>query len=161
SELVRRILGITLAKAETRTDWSRRPLSAAQLEYAIDDVIHLAALRDALDSELARLGRRAWLEEELQDLADPARLFVDPEKAVDTRRGSAELAPARGRLAEKLAAWREGRAIDRDRPRSWILEDSALRSIVLKTPRSSAELAALPDLTPGFVERSSEAVLQV
>ena len=161
SELVRRLLGITLAKGQTRTDWSRRPLSAAQIEYAIDDVVHLAALRDALDEELARLGRRGWLEEELQELSDPGRLFVDPEKAVERLRWSAELDPDRERLAQKLAAWRERRAIDRDRPRSWILDDSALRSIVLKAPRNTAELAALPDLTPGFVERSGEAVLEV
>jgi ribonuclease D len=161
SELVRRLLGITLAKAETRTDWSRRPLSAAQLQYAIDDVVHLTALRDWLDAELARLGRGAWLEEELQDLADPGRLFVDPEKAVERLRWSAELDADRARLAQKLAAWRERRAIDRDRPRSWILDDSGLRSLVLKPPRNASELAALSDLTPGFVERSGEAVLQV
>jgi len=161
SELVRRLLGITLSKAETRTDWSRRPLSAAQVQYAIDDVVHLPALRDALDAQLAHLGRQAWLTEELQDLADPARLFVDPEKAVERLRWSAELDPDRERLAQKLAAWRERRAIDRDRPRSWILDDTALRSIVLKAPRDAADLAALPDLTPGFLERSGEAVLQV
>lgn len=161
SELVRRLLGITLAKAETRTDWSRRPLSAAQLQYAIDDVVHLPALREALDADLARLGRRDWLEEELQDLANPDRLFVDPEKAVERLRWSTELDPDRERLAQKLAAWRERRAIDRDRPRSWILDDSALRSIVLKVPRSRGELAALPDLMPGFIERSGDAVLQV
>jgi len=158
---VRRLLGVTLDKGQTRTDWSRRPLSAAQIEYAIDDVVHLAALRDALDEELARLGRRDWLEEELQELSDPARLFVDPDKAVERLRWSAELDPDRERLAQKLAAWRERRAMDRDRPRSWILEDSALRSIVLKAPRNAAELAALPDLTPGFIERSGDAVLEV
>jgi ribonuclease D len=161
SELVRRLLGITLAKGQTRTDWSRRPLSAAQIEYAIDDVVHLGALRDALDEELTRLGRRGWLEEELQELSDPARLFVDPEKAVERLRWSAELDPERERLAQKLAAWRERRAMDRDRPRSWILDDSGLRSIVLKAPRNAAELAALPDLAPGFVERSGDAVLEV
>src|SRR6185369_15333408 len=161
SELVRRLLGITLAKAETRTDWSRRPLSAAQLQYAIDDVVHLQALREALDAEIERLGRRAWLEEELRDLTRADRLFVDPEKAVEKLRWNGELDPDRARLAQKLAAWREQRAIDRDRPRSWILDDSALRGIVLRVPRSSAELSAVTDLTPGFVERSGEAVLQV
>lgn len=159
SELVRRLLGIQLAKAETRTDWSRRPLSPAQLQYARDDVLHLHALRETLDAELARLGRLAWLEEELRDLADPAKLFVDPEKAVERLRWSAELDPDRARLAQRLAAWRERRAMERDRPRSWILDDAGLRSLVHKAPRSIAELAALPELTPGFVEHSGEKVL--
>jgi len=161
SELVRRLLGIELAKAETRTDWSRRPLTAAQLHYAVDDVVHLEAMREVLDGRLAELGRGAWLQEELRDLARPELLFVDPEKAVERLRWSGELDPDRARLAQRLAAWRERRAIDRDRPRSWILDDSGLRNIVLRVPRNPAELSALPDLAPGFVERSGEMVLQV
>ena len=161
SELVRRLLGIELSKAETRTDWSRRPLTAAQLHYAIDDVAHLQALRDMLDEQLARLGRTAWLEEDLRGLARPDLLFVDPEKAVERLRWSSELDPDRARLAQRLAAWRERRAIDRDRPRSWILDDAGLRTIVMRVPRTAADLAALPDLTPGFVERSGGAMLEL
>ena len=82
SELVRRLLGIDLPKGQTRTDWSRRPLSEAQLQYAIDDVLHLPALRDALDEQLDKLGRRDWLAEELADLSNADRLFVDPEKSL-------------------------------------------------------------------------------
>ena len=159
SELVRRVLGITLAKSETRTDWSRRPLSAAQLHYAEDDVRHLGALREHLTRELERLGRLGWLAEELQGLADPHRLFVDPERAHERLRWSGELDPHRARLAQQLAAWRERRAIEKDRPRSWILEDSGLRALVLAAPRTAAQLAAVPDLAPGFVERSGQAVL--
>jgi len=161
SELVRRLLGVELSKAETRTDWSRRPLTAAQLHYAIDDVAHLQALRDMLDEQLAKLGRAAWLEEDLRDLARADLLFVDPEKAVERLRWSSELDPDRARLAQRLAAWRERRAIDRDRPRSWILDDAGLRTIVMRVPRNAAELAALPDLTPGFVERSGGAMLEL
>ena len=161
SELVRRLLGIELSKAETRTDWSRRPLTAAQLHYAVDDVAHLQVLREMLDEELAKLGRSAWLEEDLRDLARADLLFVDPEKAVERLRWSSELDADRARLAQRLAAWRERRAIDRDRPRSWILDDAGLRTIVMRVPRDAAELAALPDLTPGFVERSGSAMLEL
>jgi ribonuclease D len=161
SELVRRLLGIDLPKGQTRTDWSRRPLSEAQLHYAIDDVVHLPALRAALDETLARLDRLAWLQEELSTLVDEDKLFVDPERAVEKLRWSGELDEDRARLAQRLAAWRERRAIDRDRPRSWILDDSSLRGIVLRVPRDMDALATVPDITPGFVERSGEAVLQV
>jgi ribonuclease D len=161
SELVRRLLGIELSKAETRTDWSRRPLTDAQLHYAVDDVAHLQALRELLDAQLAKLGRLGWLEEDLRGLARADLLFVDPEKAVDRLRWSSELDPDRARLAQRLAAWRERRAMDRDRPRSWILDDAGLRTIVLRAPRTEGELAALPDLTPGFVERSGGAILEL
>jgi ribonuclease D len=159
SDLVRRLLGIDLPKGQTRTDWSRRPLTEAQVKYAIDDVLHLPALRDLLDEQLDKLDRHAWLAEELADLARADRLFVDPEKAWERLKWAGELDPDRLRLAQALAAWRERRAADRDRPRSWILDDSGLRGIVLRVPRSLMELGTVPDLTPGFVERSGEAML--
>ncbi len=161
SELVRRILGVELAKGQTRTDWSKRPLSEAQLHYAIDDVAHLGALRDSLSEQLDKLGRMAWLAEELHDLANAETLFVDPEKAVERLRWSAELDPERARLAQRLAAWRERRASDKDRPRSWILDDAALRAMVLRPPRTLEELAGIEELTPGFRERSGAMVLEV
>jgi ribonuclease D len=161
SDLVRRILGVDLNKAETRTDWSKRPLSDAQLRYAIDDVTHLGPLRDALTAQLDKLGRLAWLEEELHELARVDRLFVDPEKAVERLRWSAELDPDRARLAQRLAAWRERRAADKDRPRTWILDDSALREMALRPPRTLADLAGIQDITPGFLEHSGPAILDV
>jgi ribonuclease D len=161
SDLVRRLLGIDLPKGQTRTDWSRRPLSEAQVQYAIEDVLHLPALRDLLDEQLDKLGRRSWLEEELAGLSDADRLFVDPEKAWERLKWAGELDADRLRLAQRLAAWRERRAADRDRPRSWILDDTGLRGIVLRVPRTPAELATVADLTPGFVERSGEAVLEL
>jgi ribonuclease D len=164
SELVRRLLGVELDKAQTRTDWSRRPLTAAQLRYAEDDVRHLAALRDLLVERLREQGRLDWLAEELRDLANPARLFVDPETAVDRLRWIGELDPDRARLAQRLAAWRERRASERDRPRSWILDDSGLRAMVLRPPRSVADLSAMAtatELPAGFVEHSGPEMLRI
>jgi ribonuclease D len=161
SELVRQLLGVTLEKGQTRTDWSKRPLSEAQLRYAADDVVHLAALRDALLERLDKLGRIVWLQEELQDLARAERLFVDPEKAHERLRFNGPLDPQRARLLQMLAAWRERRAIDKDRPRSWILDDAALRALVLNPPRDRAGLARMQELTPGFVERSGAAILRL
>jgi ribonuclease D len=161
SELVRQLLGITLEKGQTRTDWSKRPLSEAQLRYAADDVVHLAALREALLERLDKLGRIPWLQEELQDVARADRLFVDPDKAHERLRFSGPLDPHRARLLQLLAAWRERRAIDKDRPRSWILDDAALRALVLNPPRDRAALARMQELTPGFVERSGGAILRL
>jgi ribonuclease D len=161
SELARQLLGVTIEKGQTRTDWSKRPLSPAQLRYALDDVLYLAPLRDALQEALDKLGRLGWLEEELHELAREERLFVDPDRAHERLRYAGELDPDRARLLRLLAAWRERRAIEKDRPRSWILEDAGLRALVSQPPRSAAELARVPELTPGFVERSGAAILGV
>lgn len=160
AELVRRLLGLELAKAHTRADWSRRPLPAEQIEYALDDVRHLLALKSALEERLERLGRLAWLQEELVALEDPAALSVDPQQAWRRVKGLGGLDPGRQRLLAALAAWRERRALERNRPRGWILEDALVRDIVLRVPRTLGALGALEGMPPGLIERSGEQLLQ-
>lgn len=159
AELVRRRLGVELSKAHTRTDWSARPLSAEQISYALDDVRYLLPLAEQLTAELARLGRSDWLAEELAALADPSTYQVEPEQAWQRVKGLRALDPARVRLARELAAWRERRAISRNRPRGWILEDAALREIVIGAPRSMLELAATPGVPPGVVKHCGAEIL--
>jgi ribonuclease D len=159
-DLVRRMLGRDLSKAHTRTDWSRRPLSAEQIEYALDDVRYLLPLKDRLEEELARLGRTEWLREDLAPLMDISSLVVEPEKAWLRVKGLRGFDEARTRLARSLAAWRERRAIERNRPRGWILEDTALREIVARVPRSLEQLAAIPDLPAGVVRHCGEELLE-
>ncbi len=159
AELARRLLKRELAKSHTRTDWSRRPLSPAQIEYALDDVRYLLPIAAELERSLAHLGRLAWLEEELAALADARDFITEPEAAWERLRGLRGLDPGRERLARGLAAWRERRALERDRPRGWILDDGALREIVLRVPRTAAQLAAIPDLPPGVVKHSGGELL--
>ena len=158
-ELTLKLLGVTLEKAHTRTDWSRRPLSAEQIDYALDDVRYLLPLREALLDRLAQLGRTAWLEEELAPLSDGAGQGVDPDKAWLRLKGLQGLDAGRIALATVLAAWRERRAIDRNRPRGWILDDVALREIILRVPRDKAALAAVPEMQEGFVRNSGDELL--
>lgn len=159
ADLVQRKLGHTLAKAHTRADWSRRPLPAEQIEYALDDVRYLLPLKAHLEEEIARLNRTAWLAEELAALATGSDFIVDPEQAWQRIKGMQRLDAARTRLLRALAAWRERRAIDRNRPRGWILQDTALREIVLRVPRTSAELGAIEDLSPGVVKHCGDEIL--
>ena len=160
AELVRRLLGHELAKAQTRTDWSRRPLTAEQIEYAIDDVRHLLPLKEALEERLDRLGRLSWLAEELTALEDPAALSVDPQAAWRRVKGLAGIDPGRARLLRGLAAWRERRALERNRPRGWILADALLREIVLRVPRTRTALGALEGMPPGLLERAGGELLE-
>src|SRR3981081_3489028 len=98
-ELVRRLLGKELAKSHTRTDWSRRPLSSEQIEYALDDVRYLLPLKSNLEEQLERSGRRAWLTEELHELADTRIIATDPADAWLRVKGLRSLDPARERLS--------------------------------------------------------------
>jgi ribonuclease D len=136
-------------------------LSPAQLSYAVDDVRYLAPLREALLEQLDKLGRTAWLLEELHPLASAETLFVDPERAHERLKGLSELDAGRQLLAQRLAAWRERRAADRDRPRSWILDDAGLRAIVNRVPRDLQALQGLEELPPGFIENSGGDILRL
>jgi ribonuclease D len=159
AELVRQLLGTGLAKAHTRCDWSRRPLSRGELAYACDDVRYLIPLREALLERLASLGRIPWLDEELVALTDPATYTVNPEDAWRRLKGFVGLDEGRQRLLRALAAWRERRAIDRNRPRGWILDDPSLKEIVLRVPRSPEDLRRIEGLPEGVVKHSGRELL--
>ncbi|MGH8209792.1 MAG: ribonuclease D, partial [Steroidobacteraceae bacterium] len=156
AELVRRLIGPELAKTHTRTDWSRRPLSPEQIEYALDDVRHLLPLKSLLEEQLQSLGRLEWLAEELAALADAGSFTTEPEQAWQRIKGLRGLDDERLRLAQQLAAWRERRASGRNRPRGWILDDTALREIVLRVPRSAQELSAIAEVPAGVVKHCGD-----
>lgn len=158
-ELVRRVLGTELAKSHTRTDWSRRPLSPEQVEYALDDVRYLLPLKTYLEEQLDRLGRLKWLDEELANLADAEFFTVNPEAAWQRLKGLRGLDSGRMQLLRSLAAWRERRAIDRNRPRGWILDDAVLREIVMRVPRTVQQLQSLPEIAPGVVKHCADDLL--
>jgi ribonuclease D len=160
AELVRRLLGKELSKSHTRTDWSRRPLSPEQIDYALDDVRYLLPIAAELEEQLERLGRRQWLAEELQPLADASALTLDPESAWLRLKGLRELDPGRQRLAQALAAWRERSAVEHNRPRGWIMDDAVLREIVLQVPRTPEALTQIPEMPPGLVKRRAAELLE-
>jgi ribonuclease D len=160
-DLVHQLLGQSLHKAETRTDWSRRPLSNAQIEYALDDVRHLLPLRERLRERLEKLDRWSWFEEEMAQLDAAGPFVTDPEQAWRRMKGIAELDAARQSLAQVLAAWRERRAISSDRPRSWILPDHALRDLVLYVPRTMQQMATLEELPEGIRNNSGQELLNL
>jgi ribonuclease D len=159
AEAVRRLLGRELAKSHTRTDWSRRPLSAEQIEYALDDVRYLLPLAARLQEQLERLGRLGWLAEELALLDDARVLTVEPEEAWLRLKGLRGLDPARERLARAVAAWRERTALAHNRPRGWILDDALLREIIWQVPRTLSQLSAIADMPAGLVKRRGEELL--
>jgi ribonuclease D len=159
--LVEKMLGVKLDKSLTRTDWSRRPLSAAELAYAAADVQYLGEIYPRLRQELTERGRLAWLEEDCARLAEPARYRNPPEAAWRRLKGLVRLAPPAQRAAAAMAAWREQVAQERNRPRKWILDDEPLYRLAERRPNDRAQLAGLQALPPKTLERHGDAILKV
>jgi len=147
--LVRQILRIEIDKSSRFTDWARRPLSDAQLTYALADVTHLAKIYPKLKEKLERAGRLAWVAEEMAALSDPALYDVDPENA--WRRLKPRKFNARYLAAFRAAAaWRERTAQARDQPRGRIIKDEAMDELATQLPQDAEGLNRLRALPKGF-----------
>ena len=152
--LVREMLGVSLEKLHTRADWSLRPLSGPQLQYAADDVIYLVDVYRQLQAKLQQLGRLEWLAEDFQQLSSADLYHTHPEQAWLKVKGSNRLKGASLAVLQSLAKWREQRAIRSDRPRGWILRDDALVEIARHRPVSVASLGKLRGLNERLVSKS-------
>jgi ribonuclease D len=156
AELVKTLLDVTLPKGQTRTDWSRRPLTRAQLDYAAEDVLYLGEIATLLSDSLERLGRTEWAAEDCAELQDPTLYEPDPLLAWERLRGLGQLEPKPRARAKRLAIWRERTARERDLPRAWILSDAALFAVAEANPASRAALSAEhlvpPNLNSAFAE---------
>jgi ribonuclease D len=159
AELVARQLGHSIDKGQTRTDWSRRPLTAAQLAYAADDVRHLLTLQADLQAALAARGRADWVAEETEALEDPRLYRTDPAAAWKRLKGLNRLKPSEQSAARALADWREHRALESDKPRGWILADETLYAIATRAPATTSELESIPSLPPGVARKRGEELL--
>ena len=129
AELVKTLLDVTVPKGQTRTDWSKRPLTREQLEYAADDVLYLGDIASRLEARLRELGREHWVLEDCLALEDRQLYEPDPSQAWVRLRGLAQLAPPARARAKAAAVWREKLARSRDLPRAWILPDAAIFAV--------------------------------
>jgi ribonuclease D len=159
-QLVQRITGDSLDKSLRFTDWTRRPLSEAQIAYAISDVTHLRDVYVKLEADLKKRGRTEWMREEMRVLTSPDTYRMEPEHAwqrLQTRvRKPKELA-----VLIEVAAWREREAQTRDVPRGRVLKDDVVGDIAVQAPTTIERLGNLRSLPKGF-ERSKwgEAIIE-
>lgn len=137
--LVRQVARATVDKSSRFTDWARRPLSQAQLEYALADVTHLRKIYEVLSKRLADTGRGPWVEEELATLLDPETYRTDPETAW-TRLKTRSTAPKFLAALKELARFRETVAQSRNVPRARILKDDALLELAANRPHDLEDL---------------------
>jgi len=151
-QLVQRITGDTLDKSHRFTDWTRRPLSDAQITYALSDVTHLRAVYLKLAADLQKRDRNSWVQAEMDILTSPDTYRADPERAWE-RLKSRVRKPKELAVLIEVAAWREREAQARDVPRGRVLKDDVIGDIAVQAPTTTERLGHLRSLPKGF-ERS-------
>jgi ribonuclease D len=160
ADLLKTLLGVTLAKGQTRTDWSKRPLSPEQLQYAADDVRYLNEVAARLTERLRTLGRERWVLEDCLALEDPKLYESDPERAWRRLRNLNQLPPPARPRARALAVWRERTARERDLPRGWIVDDSGLLRAAVANPGTRAALSAALSLPRPMNDSLADGLLE-
>ena len=160
-KLVRQITGIQIDKSSRFTDWSHRPLSKQQLNYALSDVTHLRTVYESLLNQLEKNGRINWLNEEFQSVLSPKTYDIPLDqiwKRLKIKNGK----PRFLILVRELCAFREKEAQNRNTPRNRVIRDDVLLDIAARSPKSSVDLAKVRSLSPQFAEgRLGKSILRV
>jgi ribonuclease D len=159
--LLAELLQIEIGKTETRTDWSRRPLTHAQLEYAAEDVVHLPEMLQILADRLREKGRYEWAVEDSQMLCDISLYKPEPGDAWQRIKSVPFLPPDQQARARTLATWREKRAVDADKPRQWIISDKALLELAIVNPTTEQAMQRLEELPAGLARKQGAKLLSV
>ena len=159
--LVSSLLSVNLNKAHTRADWSKRPLTEAELEYAADDVIYLCQIYQIMVQKLTALGRIDWLKNDFAELTNPALYKVDPETAWFKIKGKNKLTGKQLSIIQTLAQWREKIAQAEDRPKSWLLRDELLLDLAKLQPETLQELANVRGINERSVNRYGKELCQL
>lgn len=158
--LLSRVLDVRLAKTEGYSDWSRRPLTHAQLDYAAGDVAHLFALSDELMRRAADRGRVEWVREEHDRRYGPgARIAANPDEAWRRVKGQGRLDPAERAVLCRAAAWRETEARRRDKPVGWLIPDRTLIEVSRRRPRTAKALLSERGVPAAMRENEADGLL--
>jgi len=156
--LVEKTLGVSLCKGETRSNWCQRPLSPAQTQYAAEDVLHLARLYQALHPQLSAQ-KMAWLLEDGAQMMTALRQPPSPELAWQSVKLAWKLSAPQRAVLRAICAWREQTARERDRPKGWIVHESALWPLACFAPDNLAALSRIEGIDPQTVRRDGQTLL--
>ncbi|HUY11617.1 MAG TPA: ribonuclease D, partial [Candidatus Dormibacteraeota bacterium] len=147
-DLVHDIIGVRLAKSQTVSDWSTRPLTAKQMEYLVDDVLHLLPMHDILTQRLTECGRLSWCDQECVALAEPERYRFDRRRAYMKIPGSVRMNRRELGVLSEIVAERDHIARERDLPPKYIVPDDVISGIAQLRPKSVEDLTQLRRLEP-------------
>jgi ribonuclease D len=158
--LVDDLAGVSLDKEHTRTDWTRRPLSTGQIDYAAKDVVYLNGMHDILRERLDNLGRYEWALEDCAALCNVNLYKPDIDNAWQRIKSIPFLPGEQQARAMELAAWRESRAVKLDKPRKWVTDDKVLLDIAQANPQNTDALASLESVSDGLARRQGSYLLE-
>ena len=159
--LVDALLGVSLTKGESYSDWLRRPLQPSQTKYALDDVRYLLPMHDRLSKRLDAMGRAVWAAAECRKFTDPALYERDPRTLYRRIRNGKNLSSQGLAILRELAAWRDDEARQRNRPHGRVLSNEILVDLARRAPRTRDDLQRLRGLPQRELERSTDALLTV
>jgi ribonuclease D len=159
--LVSSFLNINLNKAHTRTDWTQRPLSDDQIQYAADDVIYLCKIYTQMCEQLDKLGRLNWLESDFALLNNPELYQLSPENAWLKVRGKNKLTGRQLSILQSLTEWREQTAQTENKPRNWLFPDDMLLELAKLQPVTIADLAKIRNINERSVNRYGKVMCEL
>lgn len=160
ADLVYDLRDVRLAKTQTVSDWSARPLSARQIEYLVDDVAHLLPMHDILISRLRDKGRYEWALEECAELGDVARYRVDERRAYMKIPGAIRMNRRELGILNELVKLRDRLARERDLPPKYILADDVVGGLATVRPKALEDLSQLRRLESGLRRQLGPALLE-
>lgn len=159
--LVQSFCQVTLPKKDSFTDWSRRPLSPSQVEYAADDVTYLPRIYHDMIEELNEKGRLSWLNDAFAEISNPKKYEVDPRNRYRKLKRVNQLSQRQMAAAREFAAWREERAQKMNIPRKWVVSDEQIVEACRREPRSLDELYMVRGLKESLKSGDARHVLQL
>jgi ribonuclease D len=159
--LVSSFLNINLNKAHTRTDWTQRPLSDDQIQYAADDVIYLCRIYTQMCEQLDKLGRLKWLESDFALLNNPEMYQLSPENAWLKIRGKNKLTGRQLSILQSLTEWREQSAQTENKPRNWLFPDDMLLELAKLQPVTLTDLAKIRNINERSVNRYGKVICEL
>jgi ribonuclease D len=160
ADLVRSVCGVRLAKSQTVSDWSARPFSERQIEYLVDDVVHLLPVYDALLPRLERKGRYEWVFEECAELGDIERYRMDERRAYLRIPGAMRMSRRELGILNELVKLRDAVARDRDLPVRYVLPDDVVAGLAATKPAKTDDFAQLRRFDGGMKRQLGAAILE-
>lgn len=161
ARLVEALLNVSLEKSQSRTDWSRRPLSNKQIEYAIDDVRYLFQIYPLITQKLAAQDRLNWLDADFALLSDAQTYTPNPSEMWKKVKGLQMLKGKQLAVLQHLTAWREQRAIAKNRPRRWVISDDVLLDMARFMPSSVSEMQQIRGFDESGLRQHVSALIQL
>jgi len=159
ANLVKQCVDVELDKAHSRTDWTKRPLDPAQIDYAADDVRYLRDVYHILKDQLNDKNRQHWLDDDFAILSSSETYKPNPDNIWRKVKGAGRLKGVQLAILKQLAAWRENRAVKSNRPRRWIVKDEVMIDLAKLGPENLDKVKLIRGLENNTIERHGKALI--